>query len=229
MKKGQSGGLLVTLIIVIVILGVIVIWQSNKFTVTGNVIREDNPSQQETATVTCNNPYIKVGNSCCLDQNSNNICDNDEIIEQEPTNNVWKELYESECYGKDNLISKSQAENIAKHYAMIQTNNNAKNPVSKGDIKTTVPTSTIGEKCNPDWFISLELDYMDKYDDQITSRYFIIVSGEMVNETLQGATFLPNDYVFKKVEAELEYHTKSSNMLFVGESHAHYSPFSNIP
>ncbi len=29
--------------------------------------------------VTCNSPYIKVGASCCLDQNSNNICDKDEI------------------------------------------------------------------------------------------------------------------------------------------------------
>ena len=27
---------------------------------------------------TCNQPYIKVGNECCLDQNSNNICDSDE-------------------------------------------------------------------------------------------------------------------------------------------------------
>jgi len=28
--------------------------------------------------VTCNKPYIKVGDSCCLDQNDNNICDKDE-------------------------------------------------------------------------------------------------------------------------------------------------------
>jgi len=26
----------------------------------------------------CNSPYIKVGNSCCLDTNNNNICDDDE-------------------------------------------------------------------------------------------------------------------------------------------------------
>ena len=26
----------------------------------------------------CNKPYILVGKNCCLDQNSNNICDNDE-------------------------------------------------------------------------------------------------------------------------------------------------------
>jgi len=28
--------------------------------------------------VVCNKPYILVGNSCCLDKNNNNICDNDE-------------------------------------------------------------------------------------------------------------------------------------------------------
>ena len=31
--------------------------------------------------VVCNKPYILVGNSCCLDSNNNNICDNDEIKE----------------------------------------------------------------------------------------------------------------------------------------------------
>ena len=38
-------------------------------------------SKQET--VTCNPPYLKVGTSCCLDQNSNNICDKDETQIQE--------------------------------------------------------------------------------------------------------------------------------------------------
>lgn len=39
------------------------------------------PQQQEsnaTLEVTCNAPYIKVGTTCCLDQNSNSICDSDE-------------------------------------------------------------------------------------------------------------------------------------------------------
>jgi len=29
-------------------------------------------------TVVCNNPYIQVGTDCCLDKDSNGICDNDE-------------------------------------------------------------------------------------------------------------------------------------------------------
>ena len=64
--------------------------------------------------VTCNSPYIKVGTSCCLDQNSNNVCDNDETI-VEPEENVWKfngfKVYGGEeeeflkCYYKDGFYS----------------------------------------------------------------------------------------------------------------------------
>ncbi|MBI2106716.1 hypothetical protein HYT57_01915 [Candidatus Woesearchaeota archaeon] len=194
------------------------------------VIFISNSDKSSSNEFTCNSPYIKVGASCCLDQNSNNICDNDErIVGQEPSNNAWKELYESECYGEEGIISKSQAENIAKHYVVIQTNLNAKNLISTGDIKTKTPTSTIGEKCNPDWFVSLEIDYTDKYDNSETSRWFIVVSGRTTNETLQGTSFLPDDYVLKEVEASINYHTKSSTMPFVGGSETHSSPFSNIP
>ena len=53
--------------------------------------------------VTCNPPYIKVGSSCCLDQNNNSICDKDEkpitgkIVEkttkqQETTSGSSKEI-----------------------------------------------------------------------------------------------------------------------------------------
>lgn len=35
------------------------------------------------APVVCNKPYIIVGNECCLDQNNNSICDNDEPAQKE--------------------------------------------------------------------------------------------------------------------------------------------------
>jgi len=34
--------------------------------------------QSKQETIICNSPYMKVGTECCLDQNSNNICDKDE-------------------------------------------------------------------------------------------------------------------------------------------------------
>ncbi|MFH1332047.1 MAG: hypothetical protein ABIH63_02060 [archaeon] len=36
-----------------------------------------------TNAVVCNEPYILVGSSCCLDANDNNICDKDEVEEPE--------------------------------------------------------------------------------------------------------------------------------------------------
>jgi len=44
---------------------------------TGNSLKEEDKDK-----VTCNSPYIKVGTSCCLDQNSNKICDSDETLTQ---------------------------------------------------------------------------------------------------------------------------------------------------
>jgi len=38
--------------------------------------------------VVCNSPYIQVGTECCLDINSNGICDNDEVVEEEK--NIWE-------------------------------------------------------------------------------------------------------------------------------------------
>tara|TARA_Y100000310_G_scaffold337570_2_gene425014 strand:+ start:297 stop:1181 length:885 start_codon:yes stop_codon:yes gene_type:complete len=35
--------------------------------------------------VVCNQPYIRFGTSCCLDQNENNICDNDEKKKEDVT------------------------------------------------------------------------------------------------------------------------------------------------
>lgn len=38
--------------------------------------------------VVCYSPYIQVGEGCCLDTNSNSICDNEEVIEEEK--NLWE-------------------------------------------------------------------------------------------------------------------------------------------
>ena len=54
-------------VVAVIILAIVFISNSNK------------NSQNE---VTCNSPYIKVGNSCCLEKNYNNVCDNDETQTQ---------------------------------------------------------------------------------------------------------------------------------------------------
>lgn len=35
------------------------------------------PNEPASMNVICNDPYILVGNDCCLDRNSNRICDKD--------------------------------------------------------------------------------------------------------------------------------------------------------
>ena len=44
--------------------------------------------------IVCNSPYVRMGIGCCLDANGNSICDNDEKIETNETNQT--ELNESE-------------------------------------------------------------------------------------------------------------------------------------
>lgn len=39
------------------------------------------PKEPQTKDVVCQNPYIKSGSGCCLDENSNRICDDKEIQE----------------------------------------------------------------------------------------------------------------------------------------------------
>ena len=55
--------------------------------------------------VTCNPPYIKVGNSCCLDQNGNNICDKDEASEMQ--DRVEQDIVDNELPSSSGVIIKN--------------------------------------------------------------------------------------------------------------------------
>lgn len=63
--------------------------------------------------ITCNNPYIKVGDECCLDANSNRMCDKDEqttnsyenINEEKGSNNEQDVGSTSTTEKKNNCIS----------------------------------------------------------------------------------------------------------------------------
>lgn len=72
-KKAQTGLMIGIIIAVVAIAGAIIYVSSSNSGVTGNVINEN--QQKE---IICNSPYIKFGSECCLDQNSNRICDKDE-------------------------------------------------------------------------------------------------------------------------------------------------------
>jgi len=78
--------LIIGLLVLLLIVGV---WQISKSSYTGNTIINGLKGNviSDNREVTCNPPYIKVGDSCCLDQNYNNVCDNDE----QPTQQIQQD------------------------------------------------------------------------------------------------------------------------------------------
>src|SRR3989344_1798060 len=48
-------------------------------------VKDNSPPEE----VVCNSPYIRVGRDCCLDKNSNSICDNDETKEEAQKQQVY--------------------------------------------------------------------------------------------------------------------------------------------
>lgn len=155
-------------------------------------------------------PYAEC-NSCCSEcppTQQEALLQCEESLEQCETE------INSTCY-KNNMISQLQAENIAKHLASIQTD------VPISDVKVWF-SSTIGEKCNPDWLVTLRFN-----DTQNDNGYlwWVRVNGQIENTTLQGIVDLPDDYVLSKVEADYEYHTSISQFPYVGSGSSHSSPY----
>ncbi len=80
-------------LIIGIVIGVIVI---------GLIVLIINASRTRQTVITCNYPYIQVGEDCCLDENSNGICDSDESFTQN------QEISESE----EKKISVSELNNF---------------------------------------------------------------------------------------------------------------------
>jgi hypothetical protein len=57
----------------------------------------------ENITIQCNEPYLLVGNECCLDKDSNNICDIDEEVKSEKMDHDQFIEEEIEIFGKYNI------------------------------------------------------------------------------------------------------------------------------
>ena len=79
------------LIILLVILSIFLIGCQG---IDVSKISDDDLNRISGAAIVCNDPYIRFGSGCCLDENSNNICDNDEVVKtsevetQKQINNV---------------------------------------------------------------------------------------------------------------------------------------------
>jgi len=74
MKKAQAALIIVLFLIMIISFFVIgLLLYSQNPSITGQAIYEIRDLK-----VICNSPYIRVGESCCMDYNKNNLCDNGE-------------------------------------------------------------------------------------------------------------------------------------------------------
>jgi hypothetical protein len=87
-KRGQiSAGVIVILVLLVVVLiALIFIILLRPGIFTGFSI--NNNQDDNNNILTCNSPYIKVGNLCCLDSNYNRICDKDEQNNQNNNNGL---------------------------------------------------------------------------------------------------------------------------------------------
>ncbi len=98
-KKSQASliaaVLLIIIMVIVVVMIVIVLVNPGLLNLkpTAEAIKEDKKAETQTQTpeLVCYSPYIKVGNTCCLDKNFNRICDSDEAYD------IKKEEPKSEC------------------------------------------------------------------------------------------------------------------------------------
>lgn len=67
---------IVVVILTILLITVIIQQRLPKHSITESLIKEQEPEK-----VTCSSPYTKIDEECCLDQNTNRICDEEEILE----------------------------------------------------------------------------------------------------------------------------------------------------
>ena len=124
--------------------------------------------------VTCNSPYIKVGTSCCLDQNINSICDNDEIkdtsqkIETQAQSNTTNEKAEDK---------KELAEKTALRFARYWEKQDWENlyDLLITDLKNIKSKERFVKIMNRDYdlpSVSMRLDKVELDNESVAFAYF---------------------------------------------------------
>jgi len=105
--------------------------------------------------VTCDKPYIKVGESCCLDNNDNNICDKDEtaqgqqdtaIITGETGNKSVEQKYTLGCISNCNRGIEIKSQEIVGEQFIVTFSNDNQNKcnmscysIYKGALQIDIP------------------------------------------------------------------------------------------
>lgn len=163
-------------------------------------------SQTQTKTqYVCPDGSVVSSSDLCSPQQSKTVtkyvCPNGTVVDSKNLCSLSSDLETEHCYGKENMISQLQAENIAKHYALIQTKlvdpNITLQNIKLWGLGSGSPPRLVGNrKCNPNWYVHLAFNNT-KNDEWY--RYLIWVKGKIENESMQGIKNLPEIYVLKKV------------------------------
>lgn len=102
----------------------------------------EEPKTLTSAAVICNKPYIKVGASCCLDQNDNSICDKDERLNEKEkglvdiTGNIVREKGKEEAEQKPKCSNECLSDSCSGfgYIACLQKSDGCKYKENKGNV-----------------------------------------------------------------------------------------------
>jgi len=131
-------------------------------------------SGQQSQQVTCNKPYILVGTSCCLDQNDNSICDNDETPKCTPN---WKCSSWSDCSQTGTQTRTCTDENNCGVTTNKPTESQTCTPPSKSWHTVTTLTSSTSKKTDTfnikgeKWKFTWSCDKANDYDGMNIAVY----------------------------------------------------------
>jgi len=146
------------------------------------------PYQQD---VVCNTPYILVGTDCCLDENSNNICDTDEVIviTEEP---VVEEVTEEEIVEEEPIETE---EVIADEPVEIVVEEEPEEEVIPDDLILVVEETNQEETDELTSMLETQIAYLDDVDfSYLTAKLSTSTLSLDVGETGVAVARLKNEY-----------------------------------
>jgi len=166
------------------------------------VVFVGNSKDNSQNSLTCNSPYIKVGNSCCLDSDDNGVCDGDEQIEEEA--NVWQ----LNSFSVDGGISKDFTGcSTTSPGLKVYNNFNNLRDTSSENIEMALFHQYVGEpdgygRQNEDYqtailiaYTSYNLDFYDSYEGVAceVEEYYDGVFSEVNTNSFKHNYGLPED------------------------------------
>lgn len=138
--------------------------------------------------VVCNDPYIRVGSDCCLDKDSNNICDDDEEI-RDQAKVVEDDGFKTNEYGWEVKVSQESGDEASNQLDCL---NNVKLELSGASFNTASNTITFTVNNNGNKgiksFIGRYTTDAGIFTEAISQTIAVFSSKQINSKTLTGAS-----------------------------------------